>query len=240
MGLDTVELVMEVEDAFGIKIPNDRAEKIQTAGDLYEFVLESRPDLGSLPQEPENADVCISALTFYALRRSLAAHGMIDTRIRPQDGVHETLSARDRRNVWQSIGKELGVRMPPLRRPKWVVGINLVVITFLVFFVFYEMAKVSNFESGLGSALFTLVVMSILVFHLTKPLAVIPGTVSDTYRSLMGAMMRLNKWKLYERYGVETESVVWDQLRYILADQSGVDENKITRDTHIIYDLNVG
>ena len=36
--LDTVELFMEIEDEFGISIPDDLAEKISTVGDAIKFV----------------------------------------------------------------------------------------------------------------------------------------------------------------------------------------------------------
>ncbi len=36
--LDTVELVMEFEERFGIEIPDEAAEKIQTVGDAVGFI----------------------------------------------------------------------------------------------------------------------------------------------------------------------------------------------------------
>ncbi len=36
--LDTVELVMEIEDAFDLTIPDDEAEKIQTVGDAIRYI----------------------------------------------------------------------------------------------------------------------------------------------------------------------------------------------------------
>ncbi len=36
--LDLVELVMELEDRFGISIPDEEAEKIQTIGDAIKYV----------------------------------------------------------------------------------------------------------------------------------------------------------------------------------------------------------
>ena len=36
--LDTVELIMEFEKAFGISIPDDQAEKISTVGQAIEYI----------------------------------------------------------------------------------------------------------------------------------------------------------------------------------------------------------
>jgi len=46
--LDAVELVMDLEEEFDIDIPEDEAEKIQTVGDIIDYIArrkrESRPD----------------------------------------------------------------------------------------------------------------------------------------------------------------------------------------------------
>lgn len=39
--LDTVELVMELEDEFDIKIPEDAAEKIQTVGEAIDHIVQA-------------------------------------------------------------------------------------------------------------------------------------------------------------------------------------------------------
>lgn len=39
--LDTVELVMAFEDEFGIEIPDDAAETIQSFGDAVKFITQS-------------------------------------------------------------------------------------------------------------------------------------------------------------------------------------------------------
>ena len=36
--LDTVELVMAIEEEFGIEIPDDDAEKAKTVGDVVEYI----------------------------------------------------------------------------------------------------------------------------------------------------------------------------------------------------------
>ena len=40
--LDTVELVMELEEEFDINIPDDAAEKIQTVGEAIDFIEQSQ------------------------------------------------------------------------------------------------------------------------------------------------------------------------------------------------------
>lgn len=42
--LDTVELVMELEDEFETSIPDEDAEKIQTVGQAIEFIMKSSAD----------------------------------------------------------------------------------------------------------------------------------------------------------------------------------------------------
>jgi acyl carrier protein len=37
--LDTVELVMALEEAFGLEIPDEEAEKIKTVGDTVNYIL---------------------------------------------------------------------------------------------------------------------------------------------------------------------------------------------------------
>ena len=40
--LDTVELVMAFEEAFGVEIPDDAAEKITTVGDATKYIEEHK------------------------------------------------------------------------------------------------------------------------------------------------------------------------------------------------------
>jgi acyl carrier protein len=44
--LDTVELVMELEEEFDINIPDDEAEKIQTIADAIRYILQQRQKRG--------------------------------------------------------------------------------------------------------------------------------------------------------------------------------------------------
>jgi len=46
MGLDTVELIMKVEEQFGIEIPNPEAAKLETVGLLHGYIVEELSRLG--------------------------------------------------------------------------------------------------------------------------------------------------------------------------------------------------
>jgi Acyl carrier protein len=63
MSLDSVELVMAIEEEFGISIPDDDAEKIVTVGLTYEW----------LKQHVASSDpiACLTQRVFYKLRRAL-------------------------------------------------------------------------------------------------------------------------------------------------------------------------
>ena len=41
--LDTVELVMALEEEFGVEIPDDEAEKLHTVGDAYRYIETVNP-----------------------------------------------------------------------------------------------------------------------------------------------------------------------------------------------------
>ena len=40
--LDAVEIIMAIEDEYGIELPDEEAEKMQTVGDLVRYVEENK------------------------------------------------------------------------------------------------------------------------------------------------------------------------------------------------------
>lgn len=101
MGLDTVELVMEVEEAFCIRIPDDMAASAETAGDLFERVVLL------LSADPRWANLrhCLSCE--YPLRG-------LDVGRCPECGREFTMPGDiDREKVWRQlvliVGEQAGV-----------------------------------------------------------------------------------------------------------------------------------
>jgi Phosphopantetheine attachment site len=44
MGLDTVEMIMAIEHAFQVRLPEEELGRIRTVGDLYDCLLRQLPD----------------------------------------------------------------------------------------------------------------------------------------------------------------------------------------------------
>lgn len=107
MGLDGVEIVLEIEDLFGISIPDDRAEKCDTVGKTVDCIV----DL--LLQKPACKPVCPSAHTFRQLRRELWVRcGTPRTLVRLDVPVGG-LVAPEHRHRWNTVAHESGLREEP-------------------------------------------------------------------------------------------------------------------------------
>ena len=100
MGLDLVELVMEIEDEFGFAIPDEDAERIQYCGDLHAYVVHRLRPLGGAP--------CQSAAAFYRLRRSLLRHlpPVERHQVRPGVLIHR-LMGEAYAHRWPDIARDL-------------------------------------------------------------------------------------------------------------------------------------
>ena len=112
-GFDPVEVVVSVEDCFGVSIPDRDAERILRPGELADYIasrISAMPDYAACR--------CISAASFYRARRILVNRFGLDPRtIRPQTGVEEILpqTSKERRERWRELSRALGVRLPALQ-----------------------------------------------------------------------------------------------------------------------------
>lgn len=118
-GLDTVELIMLVEDTFSISIPDRDAERIYTAGGLSDYVAKA---LNAVHGNSESLDYCPSALAFFTTRQRLSAACGIDRRtIRPNTPVDALLPYHGRRAAWRDLGQVLNAPLPPMElSPRWL------------------------------------------------------------------------------------------------------------------------
>ena len=118
MGRTTVELIIEVEERFGITIEDECAGEIRTVGDFYALVLRKL----NLPQ-PTPAFPCPSSVAFYRTRRALLpGSGVPRSRIRPDTRLDDVLPHAGRRQAWEDLSAAVGVALPPLKHPHELEG----------------------------------------------------------------------------------------------------------------------
>jgi hypothetical protein len=124
MGLDSVELVMAVEEKFGISITDDEATNALTVGDLKRLV---RAKL-----DVSDAIACLTQRAFHLIRKNATAEfGVLRRSLRPDTPLETVVPQSTRRESWQQFQLVLGVeQLPELVRPH---SLNLT-ITVLVLF----------------------------------------------------------------------------------------------------------
>jgi acyl carrier protein len=105
MGLDGVELVMAVEEAFDIQITDADAEKMLTPRQVIDFVL------GQIATT--TASVCLTQRAFNLLRRAFIQQGYKRPQISPATNLSTALPVKQRRERLQQIMQELGISKPP-------------------------------------------------------------------------------------------------------------------------------
>ena len=123
MGLDSVEIIVGIENAFKIRIPDSVAAKIVTPRDLVLYV--------SSVIEIQPSKVCQTQQIFYALRRKFP-----NTRawFKPQTRLLNLCDARAWQQVWTEVRFELNSNAPE-QLPSSIFGLEVRTVRELVFWV---------------------------------------------------------------------------------------------------------
>ncbi len=101
MGLDIVEFVMGVEEAFGVRIPDDTTATLTTPRMLINYLH------GQLPKRAESR--CLSQQAFYAVRRAMASRlGLPRSQLRPGTELLAVLPPANAQAAWAEVGESLG------------------------------------------------------------------------------------------------------------------------------------
>ena len=114
MGLDTVELVMRIEETFGIEIHDRVASTLYTPRDVMDFIL-TQVEVSDAPLP------CLSQMAFHSLRIAFVETlGLQRRQIRPDTALAELLPEKDRELIWKQLRNSVGVeKWPPLTRSRW-------------------------------------------------------------------------------------------------------------------------
>jgi hypothetical protein len=100
--LDDVELIQDLEEAFGLQFSDNELAGCRTAGDLFEVVESGLPE--------SSAGSCATAMCFYRMRRALQP--LVGSELRPKTALR-ALDGVSVRRLHRIIEQECGLR-PPL------------------------------------------------------------------------------------------------------------------------------
>ena len=106
MGLDSVELVLSVEEKFGIRIPDAECEQISTVQDFADSVYKR------ILINP--TDKCLSQIIFYRIKKAFQKLNLAKSEIRPDTQITDLLTQTDLKENWKQIEKELELKLPEL------------------------------------------------------------------------------------------------------------------------------
>lgn len=106
--LDDIELIQDVEAAFGILLSDAEVESCWTVGHLFELVKARIPDAST--------GSCATAMAFYRLRS--AVRTSIDAELRPTTPISD-LGSLPVRRLHRIIREDCGLRPPPEQLSYW-------------------------------------------------------------------------------------------------------------------------
>ena len=225
MGLDAVELVIEVEEHFGVTLTDAEVGGVRTVGDL-QAILHQR-FAGS------QTATCYSLPAFLEVRR-MAREAAADPtqRVRPSTRVTDVLDASARRTLWRELGQRCNMWPLTLTRPMWMKWL-LIGLAVAAFFA----GNASVFIDGsywplglLGAAFFV-----ILSHLLTERFRVDPPRGAKTFGELAKRLAGLKAMASPPR---STEQID-DELRAIIVKQLGVDADEVIPTARFVEDLDM-
>lgn len=239
MGMDSLEIILEIEETFGIKLPDEQAHKIVTVGDLRDYVIANLPPDWKLKGSAErSAKACLSAATFYELRRELVSIlGSQRCEIRPTTSLETIFPLATRRKRWSSWARSSQLKCPALKRHLDVM-LSLTAITLALTFV------VNVYLLGIGDDLFSLfltavscISIGLIVHRLSIPLATNFEGGLRTMGDLTKDILRRNYIELRSRHGFLCSDDVFEIIRGVLVAQLAVAPELVVPEASIVKDL---
>lgn len=231
MGLDSVELVMDVEDRFNITLPDVALGRVRTVADLAAIVIS---------RLPRSSEVCPTASEFYRLRKVLVEHGALDRRaIRPGTRLRD-LFPRGLRRPWRSL-RRVERRLPSLEVPArldtlllWGTGTTMLIGVGAVALFWAKMGAYGG-AAGLVLLLGLVVALVLLPARFASCLPAGVQTIGDLARLL--APEENCQGTLGDR--LIAQQRVLDEVRAITAAQLGLPLEHVRPESEFVRDLDL-
>jgi hypothetical protein len=107
---DDIDVIRDVERAFGIQIADHEAEAIRTVGQLYDLIQARCPGA-------DRTQACLSQVAFYRLRRALAPTDKTAITPRTPIAIVHTVGGGSTAKAWTELARRPGLTLPRLETP---------------------------------------------------------------------------------------------------------------------------
>ena len=232
MGLDSIEILVEVEKAFEIKIPDQEAEKIITVGNFHDVVW--------LHVNHRQSNKCKSQGLFYKLRQSLVEVFHIPKEsLKPDTSLNDIFPQEDRRKYWRKLSLANGLDFPNLVLPPhystFLSSIGLITIggglaISLILMLFFDFTKWTLLIPLAGISI-TYFISKLLNSRRTE-------FTQENISDLTNKILVLN-YNTLNRGGEVNRKEVELIVSNIIADNSGLELDEVTPDKKICDDLGI-
>ena len=235
MGLDSVEIVMEVEEKFGIELSDEEATSVRTVGDLYGVLIVKGV---ALPMDAP----CHSRRVFGLVRDVVRRHAEdAPRRLRPATSLSDCLGQQTTKEFWSRLRRDTSWDLPELVRPavlETVIGATAVTAGALTWVVLsFQPSGLWGWGVALGAFggyAVGLIVHTILQ-ALTRP-ACRELPVRDL-RELTSRVLHRNHEALADVLHRPVLTDEWQKIRAILSEQLGITPLDIYPESRLVEDL---
>ena len=234
MGLDSVELLMDVEEAFGIEISNLEAEQINTVQDFYDCAWKH------ISNKKLSIEKCYSQSVFYKIRQAIVENIKVDkSSITPKTKIADIITIENRRQIWNQLEDKLQLKLPQLelRNPYNFILIAFGITTILgSFLAELFLVKVYYASSWIYSYSLIGIVLTTLLSKAFNPFRTnfVPTDFGELTKNVYG-----NNFKLITAEKGITKNDLEIVIREIISNKCGLDLAEITPEKTITGDLGI-
>lgn len=240
MGLELVELVLDIEAHFGIALETRKLERVRTAGDLLDLILAQRvPTSGTTP--------CLTMHLFHRLRRGMIREfNLRRDAIRPSAQLDDLLAPDLPPERWRQLAQSCGLALPPCRAPDVGTLAPLLAWGALAAFAFSTGQHFPRWAAGgewlIPTSLFAAAVAigarrwAAEHTSLSLRIAAHPLTIRDLCENVLATNPDFARQALAEH----DRHATWLKLRQIIAEIAGLPVSEVRPDSRFVEDLKFG
>jgi acyl carrier protein len=227
MGLDTVELVMSVEQEFDVVIQLDDYGELRTVGDLCEYIA----------RQKRVETVCLHPAAFVRIRRALMNQfGLPRRQVRIATDLQRLFPVRQRRRLWALFESQLGLRIPSLQpSPDQRQIVESGTIVAAIAFALLSFQNPLFLIVALLTPMAGLILLAVIEAQFARTFAMPQATVGDLTRSV--AVLNAGALSPEVRETAGDEVAIWPRLRRIVSRSLSIPEEEISPESRFVEDL---